>query len=270
MSKKLKKFLKKYIIHLIIIFVLANSTIALLVFSKAQSTPCMTQSDINSDSRCLYIYHNDIYSKGTKRNPHQGADCGTNVDTSIPKLHFSGNTFSKFNEAKIATFCTGPQPTTPPTAPPTQAPTVAPTIASTVAPTNAPTSPPTITPTNTATTAPATTATSASQATTVATVKPQATKTAEPNKPSATTVTSNTTTSSQTPSPTSNTQITNNSGSSFGEILGRPSGVKTTKKPMATDEVAVKKEFKLTNISKPLTYASVLSVIGSIILILIF
>ncbi len=116
----MKKFIKRHILIIIAVFVVANSSILYLYFSNAAS--CMDQAMINADTRCLYVYNNNVYQKGSKSSPHQGVGCGRNVDSIIPSLHFSGSTFTKFNSAKIATFCANgetPIPSTSPTTRPT-------------------------------------------------------------------------------------------------------------------------------------------------------
>lgn len=266
MSKKLKKLVEKYLFHLVIIFILANSTIALLIFSKAQSDPCMTQSEIDSDARCLYVYHNEVYEKGTRSRPHQRVDCGQNVDSTIPNLHFSGGTFNRFKETKVASFCTGNQPTQTPT----QAPTALPTATATANPTQTPTQPPvnnpTVTPTATATnnTSQPTNPPTTNSGVPTSTAGPV--KTATPtSKPAEN---GNVVSTSSTPNPTQLAEgsTVSYSGNSFGEILGKPSGGKATKTPIAD----TKKDFDLTSITKPAAYISILSVIGSFLLILIF
>ncbi len=120
MKKTFKKLLKKYLIHLIILFFIANTSIALLIFTKAADEPCMNQSQIDADPRCLYVYQNDVYEMGTRNRPHRGHDCGMNVDSIIPNLHFVGSVLSKFNNTKVAPFCTSVAPTQTPTATPTE------------------------------------------------------------------------------------------------------------------------------------------------------
>lgn len=252
MSRKLKKLIEKYLFHLVIIFILANSTIALLIFSKAQSDPCMTQSEIDSDARCLYIYHNEVYEKGTRSRPHQGASCGQNVDSTIPNLHFSGGTFNRFKEAKVSSFCTGNSPTQTPT----QAPTALPTATATAIanPTQTPTQPSVNNPTATNNT---------SQPTN--TTEPVKTATPTP-KP---TENGNIVSATSTPNPTqlAEDNTVSYSGNSFGEILGKPRGQKATKPPTPN---TTKKVFELTSLTKPAAYISILSVVGSVILILLF
>ncbi len=129
----MKKFIKRHILIIIAVFVVANSSILYLYFSNAAS--CMDQAMINADSRCLYVYNGNVYQKGTKSRPHEGIACGRTVDSIIPNLHFSGGTFTKFNTAKIATFCANgetpmpsasPSPAPTPTASPSPRPTASP------------------------------------------------------------------------------------------------------------------------------------------------
>ncbi|MEK7168725.1 MAG: hypothetical protein AAB778_01820 [Patescibacteria group bacterium] len=244
-SKTIKKLVKKYTVHLIIIFFLANTSIALLIFSKAASNQCMTQTEIDSDSRCLYVYQNYVYEKGTRSKPHKGHACGMNVDSIMPNLHFVGSVLTKFNNTKIAPFCTGTNPTTTPTATatatttatqqPTEQPTQTP-IQSGQNPTQQPTANPTQTPTQ------------SGQAAT-----PTATTTSTPTQ------------SGQTPTPTQTS--VSYSGNTFGEILGKPKVEKVTPSPIATE---TESKLDLTKISKPITYISLLGFIGSIILVILF
>lgn len=240
MSKNnIKKFVKRHIIFIIAAFMFANSSIIYLLFSKAQNANCMYQSQIDSDSRCLYIYHNEVYEKGTKGRPHQGVDCGINVDSIIPSLHFSGSIAGRFSDAKIGTYCAGLPPTQTPTAAPTevpQQPTEAPAV------TQVPTATATPKKTSTPVTAPTT------QSTSVATPAPSITNVLQTSEPI--------------------------SGNSFGEILGKPKNddVTATLAPINTkaSQVVKVENFNLTKISKPLTYVSFVSFIGSLILIFLF
>lgn len=103
MKKLYKKILKKYVVHLIILFFIANTDVALLIFTKAAN------------------------------DPHKGHDCGINVDSIMPNLHFLGSVLTKVNNAKITNFCS--QNTTP-TENPTQQPTATATSNSTTKPTD--------------------------------------------------------------------------------------------------------------------------------------
>lgn len=237
--KPIKKLVKKYTVHLIIIFFLANTSIALLIFSMAQSEPCMNQSQIDTDARCLYVYQNEVYEMGTRLKPHKGHQCGINVDSIMPNLHFAGKILTKFNNTKVAPFCNSqPNPTN--------------------TPTQAPTQEPTNTPTATSTPVPTTTATAISTATAASTATPKSTQT-----PQSTHTSTATPTSTTTPTQTSVTYT----GNTFGEILGKPKIATVVPTPLTKTE---SREFNLTKISKPLTYVSLLGFIGSIILILIF
>jgi len=245
MSKKRSKFLKtvrQYVIQIIVFVLVANSGIAFLIFSKAQNANCMYQDQINSDSRCLYVYHNEVYEKGTKSRPHQGVDCGTNVDSTIPSLHFSGGIQRDFNTAKIGSFCGA----TAPTAAPTQAPTSA--------PTEVPTQAPTAEPTQQSTDKPKTQATATQKPTSTPSPLAQVNQTSEPVK-----------TPEPTKVPTVQTTLQPVSGNTFGDLLGKPSLVN---EPIEPKEEGSK--FELTSITKPITYISVLGFIGSIVLLFIF
>lgn len=250
MSRKKNSFLKvarQYIIQIIIFVLVANSGIAFLIFSKAQNANCIYQDQINADQRCLYVYHNEVYEKGTKRIPHKGIECGTNVDDIIPILHFSGNIVSNFNAAKIGAYCGA------------TAPTVAPTQAPTVAPTQQPTDAPTVAPTQQA-----------------ATEVPTLTSTQKPTqKPTQQPATQQPATQQPTNTASPTEQSTTYSGNTFGEILGKPKAesiqtIIPTIQSSSKTSTAENKKFKLTVISKPLTYASVVSFVGSILLLFIF
>ena len=254
--KQIKKLVKKYTVHLIIIFFLANTSIALLIFSMAQSGPCMNQTQIDADPRCLYIYQNEVYEMGTRSKPHRGHQCGMNVDSIMPNLHFVGNILSKFNNAKVAPFCNIQNPTSTPTQVPTATPTSTPV------------------PTKTATSIPTATATATTIATTSATTTPTTvatTKTIPTSTPTSTPTQAAQATNTQTQLPTltpTQTSITY-SGNTFGEILGKPA-VKRSDPVKQGQTLTESKNFDLTKITKPVTYVSLLGFIGSIILILIF
>lgn len=265
MPKHIKKLIKKYLIHLIIIFFIANTSIALLIFSKAASEPCMNQAQIDADNRCLYVYQNYVYEKGSRNNPHKNHKCGMNVDSIMPNLHFVGSVLTKFNNDKVAPFCTAVDPTSTPTQAPTQQPTQAPTQAPTQTPTRQPTQQATQQPTSQPTSQ--STSKSTQTPTQSATQKPSITQPPKTNTPVPAQ-------SKQTDTPTSQetTAVTpiyeSYSGNTFGEILGKPAVKRSdisTQGPTLQDQ-----KFDLTKISKPVSYASFISLIGSIILILLF
>jgi hypothetical protein len=236
MKKIYKKLLKKYLVHLIILFFIANTSIALLIFTKAANEPCMNQSQIDADPRCLYVYQNDVYEMGTRSRPHKGHDCGINVDSIMPNLHFMGSVLSKFNNTKRTSFCSqAVTPTENPTQQPTQQPTVEPTANNTSNPTSQATQQPTTNPVSNPT------AKSTAKATTEATTQP----TSEPTVQSTATASS-----------------ISYSGNSFGEILGKPDNVRSDLSVVTSDKP------DLTKISKPITYISLLGLIASILLIL--
>lgn len=132
-DKFFRKIIRKHLVPLIIVFLLANTSIGIIIFTRSRAESCMTQSQIDSDARCLYVYQNHVYEKGTRENPHKGVPCSSNVDSTIPNLHFVGNILTKFNSARIAPYCTATLPTDSPTEMP---------IIATEAPTQEPTMPP--------------------------------------------------------------------------------------------------------------------------------
>lgn len=236
MKKIYKKLLKKYLVHLIILFFIANTGVALLIFTRASNEPCMNQSQIDADPRCLYVYQNDVYEMGTRSKPHKGHDCGINVDSIMPNLHFMGSVLTKFNNTKRTSFCS-------------QA--VTPTENPTQQPTQQPTEQPTVEPTANATSNPTSQATQ--QSISNPTEKPTSKGTAE-----ATTSPTNEPTVQSTPTASSISY----SGYTFGEILGKPDNVKSDLSVVTSNKP------DLTKISKPITYISLLGLIGSILLII--
>ena len=115
--------------------------------AKAQS--CFTMTQIQSDSRCLYIYKTSVYEKGTRSSPHQGNPCGSDVTAFIPESHLLDKV-GHLDPNYQGDLCAA--------APPTATPTVTPAATATpspIPPTAAPVQP-TATPT---TSAPVSTAT---------------------------------------------------------------------------------------------------------------
>ncbi len=153
---------------LLLMLIGAGTYYAVRIYTRGQT--CYTVEQVQQDNRCLYIYQNMVFEKGTKSAPHQGNPCGSDVTSIIPNSHlldkvghldpnYQGQICAN-NPAPTAT----PTPTTPaPTA--TTAPTntpVPPTATPTMGGTNVPTNSPTPTPVssgNGATTAPTATRT---------------------------------------------------------------------------------------------------------------
>lgn len=49
---------------------------------------CFSVAEVQADTRCLYIYNNQVYEKGTRANPHHGNACGSDVTAIIPSFHY--------------------------------------------------------------------------------------------------------------------------------------------------------------------------------------
>lgn len=257
MPKSLTKFLKKHIVIIILVLFLANSSVAYMIYSNAQSMSCMNQQQIDADPRCLYVYHNNVYKMGTRQDPHKGNPCGINVDSIIQNFHFAGDIFVKFSNAKVAPFCTAQDPTTAPTqqptAQPTQAATQQPTqSAATAVATDQPTQQPTATSGGIGgyNSNPNTAPTQVSQYNT------------NQNEPTQEPITVNNTTEIITPIEAAKDKfVESGDARTFGEILNKP----TTE---AKDIETKKKKPDYTKITKPLAYFSLLVFVGSVLLLL--
>lgn len=142
--KKVGKVLAIYGVQIWLILFVANIGFITFIRFKASAQECLTQSQIDADSRCLYILEGKIYSKGSKGNPHHGHTCGSDITSVIPSFH-TNDANSYLLPTYVGPVCVNvatPVPTAAPTQPPTAAPTSAPTTAPTSAPTAAPTQPP--------------------------------------------------------------------------------------------------------------------------------
>lgn len=49
---------------------------------------CFSVAEVQTDTRCLYIYNNQVYEKGTRASPHHGNPCGSDVTAIIPSFHY--------------------------------------------------------------------------------------------------------------------------------------------------------------------------------------
>ena len=263
-NKSLTKFIKKHIIIIILVLFLANSSVAYMIYSKAQSASCMNQQQIDADPRCLYVYQNNVYQMGTRESPHQRNPCGITVDSIIPGFHFAGSILARFSNAKVAPFCTAQDPT----AAPTQQPTTPPTQQ----PTQAPTQPAT-------TQGPTATAIATIQATQQPTPTggiggyiPDPTTTSAPtqappnntgqNEPTEEPTTANNITGTTTPiGPTNNEVVGSNNRRTFGDMLNKPTS--------EVKEIETRnKKPDYTKFTKPVAYFSLLTFIASLILLL--
>lgn len=98
------------------------------------SQTCMTVDEVAADSRCLYIYNNNIFEKGTRSTPHQGNPCGTDITSLIPGSHLADVVYY-LDPNYQASVCTAPTSTPTPTPSNTPTPTVAASSTSTPSPT---------------------------------------------------------------------------------------------------------------------------------------
>lgn len=139
----------------ILLFVSGGVYYTIRIFTRAET--CFSVAQVQSDSRCLYIYNNQVFEKGTRAEPHRGNPCGSDVTAIIPNSHlidkvgrldpnYQGNICA--NQPAPTTAQPTAQPTSPP---PTNAPqptAVPPTQASQTGSTTAPTATRTPTPIN--------------------------------------------------------------------------------------------------------------------------
>lgn len=152
-SKALKKKLFRTLfplgVGLFTIFFISNfALVYYIVKFKILAQSCLTVSQVSSDSRCLYIYANKVYEKGSRSSPHHDNPCGTDVTSIIPSFHFEN--MAKYLDpnfrADICTSTPSPSPTPVPTATATATPSPSPTPIKTASPTPVPTATPTSSP----------------------------------------------------------------------------------------------------------------------------
>jgi hypothetical protein len=72
-----------YVVLVFILLIAIQYAVTLSI--KAQS--CFTLQQIQTDSRCLYIYQSSVYQKGSRTSPHHGHPCGSDVTSVIPNSH---------------------------------------------------------------------------------------------------------------------------------------------------------------------------------------
>jgi hypothetical protein len=150
--KKLLKVFVEYGIHLWVILITVNLAVLYAVHFFIMGATCMTAQQVSSDSRCLYIWGQQIYQIGSRPSGHHGHPCGTDVTTVMPSSHTS-NQASYLLPNYVANVCTAVAPTptaTPKPASPTAKPTNTPipNKAPTATPKQQPTSTPKPTPTS--------------------------------------------------------------------------------------------------------------------------
>ncbi len=221
-----RQFLKTYFFHLLFIFFLANYVLVRQLQLTLFAQGCQTREMIATDNRCLYIYGQQVYEKGTRTKPHKGNTCGSDVTAIIPAFH-TQNMAKYLDPNLVGNVCSGsPAPTATPKPTPTHTPISQPTKTPTPQVTNTPRPQST----NTPFLQPATTPTSGQPTNpllptptrqSTITIRPAARKTPTP-KPS---LDPSSKTPTQIPSPVlPNNEVTNNelteySDSGFGRLL---------------------------------------------------
>lgn len=144
----LRKLLgKRFFLHTttltILVLLVINTSVVYIIRSKLLAQSCMTVSQVSSDQRCLYIYKERVYEKGTRSEPHEGNPCGTDISSVIPATHLAEVTFY-LDPNLIGPVCLAPPPTpTPPPATPTPPPASTPTPPPTAQPSKQPSQAPT-------------------------------------------------------------------------------------------------------------------------------
>ncbi len=200
-DKQLRTVIKTYWIHIIFIFFLANFAITRTLQLKFMAQSCMTKAMIESDQRCLYIYANNVYEKGSRNNPHHGNACGSDVTNILPSFHLA-DMVRYMDPNLIAPYCGNVVPTNTPVPSPTPSP----------IPTATP-QPTSVPPTNTP---------QPTQQTTVPTNTPQPTQRSQNPTATQKTSPSNTPLPTATTTPTPTTPVTiieNSAGNGFGKFL---------------------------------------------------
>ena len=141
--KRMIKAISGLSLQAIMILILVNLGLVYTIkIWLIKSQNCMTTTQVSSDARCLYIYNNKVFEKGTRNNPHHGNPCGMDVTSIIPAFHLANVAFY-LDPNYTADICTAPPLTATPT--PTAVPTLtrAPTATLTPMPTLVPTATPT-------------------------------------------------------------------------------------------------------------------------------
>jgi len=72
-------------------------------------TACLSIKEVALDSRCLYIYKNNIYEMGSRNSPHKGHPCGQDVTNVMPEGHII-NAISYLLPNRVGTLCAASTP----------------------------------------------------------------------------------------------------------------------------------------------------------------
>ena len=118
----LKKVLFEYGLHLWLLLFIANVVIFYVAQYHVHGQTCFTTAQIQSDTRCLYILNNKVYSKGSRSSPHQGHPCGSDVTSVIPASH-TNDAVNHLDPNYVGDICAATTPTPSPSPTPTISPT---------------------------------------------------------------------------------------------------------------------------------------------------
>ncbi len=88
MTNQKNIFLSNWLVFVFLIFA-ANYAVTRSTQLHLYAQSCLTKSQIQTDSRCLYIYGTDVYEIGSKTNPHRSHPCGMDVTSIMPNTHFT-------------------------------------------------------------------------------------------------------------------------------------------------------------------------------------
>jgi hypothetical protein len=92
---------------------------------KIHAATCFTVAEVQADARCLYIFHDQVYEKGTRAAPHHANACGSDVTAIIPSFHY--NDMVRYLDPNYQGDICSVVPTIAPTLP-VASPTIAPTL----------------------------------------------------------------------------------------------------------------------------------------------
>lgn len=102
-----------YWFHLSVITIIVSFGIFKSMELRKFAQSCMTPAMVSSDSRCLYIYQNHVYQKGSRSVPHKSNPCGTDVTSFIPSFHFM-SAAQYLDPTLVGTLCSNTNPTSTP------------------------------------------------------------------------------------------------------------------------------------------------------------
>lgn len=102
-----KKVLLGYGLHIWFLLFLVNVVVIYVTQYHARGQTCFTKAQVATDSRCLYILSNKVYDKGSRKSPHHGHPCGTDVTSVVPSSH-RNSAASYLNPNYVGDICVAP------------------------------------------------------------------------------------------------------------------------------------------------------------------